>query len=173
VGTRKRRCSRAPTAGFILRQEIFDQLGQKGIQESNSKSSLQRECGELSMPIKRAKESNRTSMQYARQIHVRPVGLATANESDDRTAKVKIVRVRTTSIRTLRKVCYWVWWSKTIRERGRNVQFEKLVPYEDRINRPPSGLKRPFRQFLTDAEKNNLEIIMGTTEHFLFSPGYQ
>ncbi|NMM50521.1 S-adenosylmethionine:tRNA ribosyltransferase-isomerase [Marinigracilibium pacificum] len=146
----------APTAGLHFTNQVFDELLQKGI--SKEFITLHVGAGTFS-PIK--VDNPVDHPMHKEQILFKKEVIESLLNNNG-----KIIPVGTTSMRSLESL---YWYGTKILEGQTDFFIPKLIAYEK--SQHPSR-KDSLRAILDYMEKNNLEVIHGETEIFIF-PGYK
>jgi S-adenosylmethionine:tRNA ribosyltransferase-isomerase len=158
VYSKKEGAVAAPTAGLHFTDEILDTLKRKGVR--TEQVTLHVSAGTF-QPIK--SETVTEHPMHSEQIHVEIESIRNLLSH-----KGKVIAVGTTSVRTLESL-YW-YGVKLIQKHGEEFQISKLYPYLFEGKLP--DFKTSFSAILQHMESKGMEMLVGTTEIFIF-PGYQ
>ena len=146
----------APTAGLHFTENVLKDLDQKQIEKEEL--TLHVSAGTF-QPIKA------TSVE-AHDMHSEEV-IVSKRHVEALINSNFVTAVGTTSMRTLESL-YW-YGVKILNRDGSEFQIPKLYPYAD--HRVVPSLKESMEAILSFMNKNNLSVIVGHTEIFIF-PGY-
>lgn len=158
VYSKKEGAVAAPTAGLHFTDEILDTLKRKGVR--TEQVTLHVSAGTF-QPIK--SETVTEHPMHSEQIHVEIESIRNLLSH-----KGKVIAVGTTSVRTLESL-YW-YGVKLIQKHGEEFQISKLYPYLFEGELP--DFNTSFSAILQHMESKGIEMLVGTTEIFIF-PGYQ
>ncbi|MBB6327687.1 S-adenosylmethionine:tRNA ribosyltransferase-isomerase [Algoriphagus iocasae] len=158
VYSKKEGAVAAPTAGLHFTDEILDTLKRKGVR--TEQVTLHVSAGTF-QPIK--SETVTEHPMHSEQIHVEIESIRNLLSH-----KGKVIAVGTTSVRTLESL-YW-YGVKLIQKHGEEFQISKLYPYLFEGELP--DFKTSFSAIIQHMESKGMEMLVGTTEIFIF-PGYQ
>lgn len=147
----------APTAGLHFTEEIFEKLKNKGIQKTQV--TLHVSAGTF-QPIK-------SDTVNEHPMHSEQLVISRAAIKKILHHKGKKVAVGTTSVRTLESL---YWYGVKLLEKGScDFKIEKLIAYQERIKNV--GFEESFEAVLEEMSLKKTEILMGSTEIFIY-PGY-
>lgn len=147
----------APTAGLHFTEEIFEKLKNKGIQKTQV--TLHVSAGTF-QPIK-------SDTVNEHPMHSEQLVISHAAIKKILHHKGKKVAVGTTSVRTLESL---YWYGVKLLEKGScDFKIEKLIAYQERIKNV--GFEESFEAVLEEMRLKKTEILMGSTEIFIY-PGY-
>lgn len=150
----------APTAGLHFTDTVFDNLAQKNIQTDFV--TLHVGAGTF-LPIK--EENIQKHDMHSEQIIVSAANLENLIEQEGR-----VIAVGTTSMRVLESL-YWLGVEVLKKELPLlNFYVKKLSPYQLKKEDLPS-YQEVFKNLLREMSEQNLQLIYGKTEIFIF-PGY-
>lgn len=147
----------APTAGLHFTEEIFEKLKNKGIQKTQV--TLHVSAGTF-QPIK-------SDTVNEHPMHSEQLVISRAAIKKILHHKGKKVAVGTTSVRTLESL---YWYGVKLLEKGScDFKIEKLIAYQERIKNV--GFEESFEAVLEEMRLKKTEILMGSTEIFIY-PSY-